>query len=78
MECTVVYCSSLFCHSLHELILDQLIILLLIHYDMSLFLLFSLPSMVENINLRRHRVPNGILQVSVKYVFAQFLTTTAQ
>ena len=78
MECIVVYCSSLFCQSLHELILDRLIILCLLHYDMVLFLLFSLPSMVKDINLIRHRVPDINLQVSVKFVFAQLLTTTAK
>ena len=42
------------------------------------FLLFSLLSMVKDINLIRHEIPVGYLQFSDKYVFSQFLTTTVQ
>ena len=69
MECTVVYCSPLFWHSLHELITAQLIIPHPLHYNVILSMLFSSLSMVKNKLLRRHGISVGYLQVSIAYIF---------
>ena len=49
--------------------MSSLIILLLLHYDASLFLLLSSPSVVKNNNLRRQGISAGTSRLVLSAVF---------